>query len=154
MGDRHAQLAKVVDATDRRGRDKTRIAKGRGYFARTKRGSGISGMQNVHEVLLTCFFAVPICVLFTFVAKRSEHSDSLRWAASGERFRNIKVLEFPLSEFCSRYVNFEFRYGICLSLFSLFSPSAAMTSPSALKLLLIFCVSCSRSLYGRLLDQN
>ena len=78
------------------------------------------------------------------------------------------VLEFPLSEFCSRYVNcakhhehpskyqrliivllltFEFLYGICLSLFSLFSPSAAMTSPRALKLLFILCVSRSRSLW-------
>src|SRR6266850_884621 len=35
---------------------------------------------------------------------------------------------------------------MCLSLFSLFSPSAAMTSPSALRLLLIFCVSRRRSL--------
>ena len=35
---------------------------------------------------------------------------------------------------------------MCLSLFSLFSPSAAMTSPSALRLLLMFCVSRSLSL--------
>lgn len=42
---------------------------------------------------------------------------------------------------------FEFRYGICLSLLpSPFSPSAAITSPSALKLLLILCVSLNRSL--------
>ena len=41
----------------------------------------------------------------------------------------------------------EFLYGICLSLFpSPFSPNAAMTSPRALKLLLMFCVSFSLSL--------
>jgi hypothetical protein len=99
--------------------------------------------KKVQEVLLTCFFAVPICVvdlfrekkhqqrgrfhhlefLLAFVAKRNEQSDSLRWAASGERFKNIflryqgvhalqkcvgvltNVLELPLNEFCNRYVN-------------------------------------------------
>lgn len=40
----------------------------------------------------------------------------------------------------------EFRYGICLSLFSPFSPKAATTSPRALKLLLMLCVSFSLSL--------
>ena len=38
----------------------------------------------------------------TLVAKRNEHSDSLRCVASGERLRNIRVFEFPLSEFCSK----------------------------------------------------
>ena len=38
----------------------------------------------------------------TLVAKRSEHSDSLRCVASGERLRNMRVFEFPLSEFCSK----------------------------------------------------
>ena len=72
------------------------------------------------------------------------------------------VFEFPLNEFCNRYVNckgssvcvtktttqhptFEFLYGICLppspapgpTPAAPFSPSAAITSPSALKLLLI-----------------
>ena len=41
----------------------------------------------------------------------------------------------------------EFLCGICLSLFpSPFSPNAAITSPRALRLLLIFCVSFSLSL--------
>lgn len=41
----------------------------------------------------------------------------------------------------------EFRYGMCLSPpFSPFSPSAAMTSPRALRLLFILCVSRTRSL--------
>jgi hypothetical protein len=61
--------------------------------------------------------------LLALVAKRNEQSDSLRWAASGERFKNIfliyqgvhapqgrvgvltNVLELPLNEFCNRYVN-------------------------------------------------
>jgi hypothetical protein len=41
---------------------------------------------------------------------------------------------------------FEFLYGMCFSAFSPFPPSAAMTSPSALKLRLMFCVSFKRSL--------
>lgn len=46
----------------------------------------------------------------------------------------------------SPQITFEFLYGMCFSPFSAFSPSAAITSPSALKLLLMFCVSFSRSL--------
>ena len=61
--------------------------------------------------------------------------------------QHTSVLELPLSEFWRRYVNLEFLYGICLSLFpSPFSPRAAITSPSALRLLLMFCVSRRRSL--------
>lgn len=41
---------------------------------------------------------------------------------------------------------FEFLYGICFSPFSPFSPSAAMTSPRALRLRLMFWVSFRRSL--------
>lgn len=41
---------------------------------------------------------------------------------------------------------FEFLYGICFSAFSPFSPNAAMTSPNALKLRLMFWVSFRRSL--------
>ena len=69
-----------------------------------------------------------------------------------------KVFELPLNEFCNRYVNLEFLYGTCpppfvpsvfplLSL-SCLSPNAAITSPSALKLLLIFCVSFTLSFSG------
>jgi len=101
--------------------------------------------MGYHEVRLY-FFAVPIVVLFTLVANRRDVKDSWRWAESGERLRTIKVLELPLNEFCSKYVSFELRYGMCLSPLSPFSPKAAITSPSALKLLLIFCVSRTRSL--------
>ena len=41
----------------------------------------------------------------TFVAKRREHKDSLRWTASGDKLRNINVFELPLREFCRRYVS-------------------------------------------------
>jgi hypothetical protein len=60
--------------------------------------------------------------------------------------QNIINIPFKHQRLMVVLLTFEFRYGICLSLFSLFSPSAAMTSPSALKLLLIFCVSRRRSL--------
>ncbi len=60
-GDRHVQLAKVVGVRQTE-EDEIKLE---GYFTRAKLGLDISGMQNVHEVLLTCFFAVPICVLFT-----------------------------------------------------------------------------------------
>ena len=81
-------------------------------------------------VLLTCMEHVSIrhsttAGVRTLVAKRSEQSDSLRWTASGERLRTIyevfvrlnqlregdmmqlrtSVLEFPLNEFCRRYVS-------------------------------------------------
>ena len=48
---------------------------------------------------------------FTFFAKRSEQRDSFMLADSAERLQNISVFESPPSEFCSRCVNFESRYG-------------------------------------------
>ena len=131
MGDRHAQLAKVVNATDRRRRNRTR------HVLDAKRLTKYSWLASL-RFRFECCWPVPrkasaehstriFCIL-ALVAKRSEQSDSLRWAASGERFRNIcsdvsastvplsirirernalltNVLEFPLSEFCSKYVN-------------------------------------------------
>lgn len=56
---------------------------------------------------------------------------------------HTRVFEFPDNEFCNRYVNLLFLYGICA--LSPPFPSAAITSPNALKLLLIACVSFSLS---------
>ena len=80
-----------------------------------------SRSEPSHGDTRVCFFAVPRVVLFTYnielvqkrisagllvlltlVANRREQSDSLRCAASGDRFRTIKVFEFPLSDVCKR----------------------------------------------------
>ena len=81
-----------------------------GHFTRAERGPDISGMpQRSRGTLDLLFCSSDLCVVYLFrikyhqqlcvrlgylcilalVAKRSEHSDSLRWAANGERFRNI-----------------------------------------------------------------
>lgn len=49
-----------------------------------------------------CLFAVPICVLCTFVANLRLVRVSLRWPFRGLTITNISVLEFPPSENWSR----------------------------------------------------
>lgn len=51
---------------------------------------------------LTCFFAVPIVVLFTLVANFSDVTVSLRCAIMGETITNMRHLLFPPSEYWSR----------------------------------------------------
>jgi hypothetical protein len=73
----------------------------------------------------------------------SFRSENVARGMSTATVRHQRVCEFGG---CGRST-LEFLYGICLSLFpSPFSPNAAITSPRALWLLLIFCVSFSLSL--------
>lgn len=79
---------------------------------------------------------------------RSHTYQRLRIAAQRvlQQVRQLEVKSASIGRSRSPQITFEFLYGICFSPFSPFSPSAAMTSPSALKLLLMLCVSFSRSL--------
>jgi hypothetical protein len=83
-----------------------------------------------------------ICI-YTLVANRSEHNVSLKCSAKGDMFTNMSVLQLPPSEFLSSQVSLEFLYGIWLPSFLL--TKACITSPNELRLLLIACVSLSRS---------
>ena len=51
----------------------------------------------------------------TLVANLNELSDSPKHSSLGDTLTNISVLLLPPSEFCSKYVNLEFRYGMCFS---------------------------------------
>ena len=122
------------------------------------------------STLLTWRFARPSSHLFTRLANRSEQSDSPAEVCAGEMLESISVLQLPPRQVCSRYVyrhtsslsdnklqnsscggprytllsvltSLELRKGTCPAPLT----SAAKTSPSADKLLLIACVSFSRS---------
>src|SRR6187549_4018133 len=79
--------------------------------------------------------------VLTLVANRKLVIVSFKCASSGLTMTNMNVLEFPPSEYCSRCVNLELRYGTWPDP----RPSASMTSPRHARLLLIFCVSFIRS---------
>lgn len=87
-----------MGVTDRRGRDETKKAEWKGLLCETKQGPEVSGMQKRSRGTLDLLFCGPyLCVVHLFgekhqqrfisisdicilalVAKRSEHSDSLR----------------------------------------------------------------------------
>lgn len=79
----------------------------------------------------------------TLVANFKLVKVSVKCACIGLAMTNMRVLELPPSEYWSKWVNLELRYGMWLP--SLPCPSAAITSPKQLKLLLMFCVSFFRS---------
>ena len=81
--------------------------------------------------------ALPSSTLRTRIAKLSEQSDSGAESELGPMLTNMNVLLEPPSESASRWVSFELRKGMCLD----FSCSAAITSPMAERLLLMFCAS-------------
>lgn len=89
-------------------------------------------------------FLLTNLVEFTLDANLNELRVSLIWEELGEMFTNINVFESPVSEYCSRYVSFEFLNGICLLVLSGW-PKAWITSPKQLKDLFIFCVSLNLS---------
>lgn len=63
--------------------------------------------------------AVPIVHELTLVADRSEHSVLPKLLSSGEMLTNMSLLLFPPSEFWSKYVSFELRYEMCVSLLAI-----------------------------------
>ena len=96
--------------------------------------------RSLCEAPSTTFFdALPSSTLRTFSANVSDESDSGAESAAGLMLTNMKVFESPPSESESRCVSFELRKGTCASFFC----SAAITSPSAERLLLMFCASVS-----------
>lgn len=59
-----------------------------------------------YPVTLACLFAVPMDVLFTFVANFSDVSVSFRCACMGETMTNMRHFELPPREYWRRYVSY------------------------------------------------
>mmetsp|Transcript_33386 Transcript_33386/g.46249 ORF Transcript_33386/g.46249 Transcript_33386/m.46249 type:complete len:215 (+) Transcript_33386:131-775(+) len=88
-----------------------------------------------------CWAAAPSSTPLTREAKLRLQTDSLEDSRVGDTFTNIATFAVPSNESCKTCVSLELRKGMCFS----FLASAAMTSPSALKLLLILCASFRRA---------
>ena len=64
-----------------------------------------AAQSPIYPLALVCFFAVPMCVLCTFVANLRLVIVSWRCACNGDTMTNMSVFELPPREYCNRYVS-------------------------------------------------